>query len=123
MILRLPSTGSLLGSLLDNLGASFVEPSADATVGDVSEPHLLEALDALERGDIEYVVLEHGDEFVQAAGAGDGAYVLQAGSAATEARFEVPGGVDGPTLRRALVGYRRGDPQWRGALIWQKTTG
>jgi hypothetical protein len=116
--LRLPASGSLLESLLNHLGRAPNDPSGDVKVEGVTEAHTVDALDALERGDIEYMILEHGDEFLQAAGTGDGPYALQVGSTATETMFEVRGGVDRITMRRVLLGYRSGDAGWRGSLAW-----
>ena len=73
MNLRLPPSGSLLESLLNHLGTAPNDPSGDLTLEGVTEAHLVDALDALERGDVEYAILEHGDEFLQAAGTDDGA--------------------------------------------------
>jgi len=118
MNLRLPASGSLLESLLNHLGTAPNDPSGDLTLEGVTEAHLVDALDALERGDLEYVILEHGDEFLQAGGTGDGPYALQVGSTATETMFEVRGGADRMTMRRVLLSYCGGDVGWRGSLEW-----
>ena len=55
----------------------------------------MDALDAMTRGEIEYVILEEGDEFLQAAGDGAGPYALQFSPASGDGLEEVGGGVDG----------------------------
>ncbi len=118
--MRLPESGSLLGSILGGLGAAPVEDSG-VSVGSVTEPQLVEAIDAMARGDIEYVILENGDEFLQGAGAGTGPYALQFSSTAGDSMIEVPGGVDANTVRAALLDYRRGGTHWRTSCQWAST--
>lgn len=112
--MRLPDSGALLESMLD--GLSGPETSGDATfVEDVNDAQLVAALGAMERGDIEYVILERGDEFLQAAGERTGPYALQFQPSSGD-MLEVRGGVDAATARAAMLGYHRGDPGWRGSL-------
>jgi hypothetical protein len=120
MDMRLPESGSLLGSILSGLGASPVEDTGVA-VASVTEPQLVEAIDAMARGDIEYVILENGDEFLQAAGEGPGPYALQFSSASGDSMIEVPGGVDANAVRAALLDYRRGGTHWRSSSQWSST--
>ena len=117
MQMRLPESGSLIAAVLGGLGHAVADGEGIA-VDQVGEAQLAEALAALSRGDIEYVILEAGDEFLQAAGEGDGPYALQFNPAGGDGLLEVPGGVDGAALRTALLAYHRGDPAWRGALRW-----
>jgi hypothetical protein len=117
MLMRLPESGSLIGAVVNGMGHTAADGSGIA-VDAVSEPQLVEALDALARGDIEYVILEDGEAFLQAAGAGDGPYALQFSRASGDGMVEVPGGVPSVTMRTALLGYRRGDAGWRGASRW-----
>jgi hypothetical protein len=116
MQMRLPESGSLLGSLLHGLGHTAADGSGVAVDG-VTEAQLAGALAAMTRGDIEYVIVEDGEAFVQAAGDGGGPYALQF-SAASGAMEEVPGGADEATMRAVLLAYRRGDPSWRGSCRW-----
>lgn len=118
MNLRLPESGSLVESLLGRLGASPNDPASGTVVEHVSEADITAALDALVRADIEFVILEHGDEFLQAAGAGTGPYALQFSPDATGSLQEVPGGVDAETMRSAVMAYGRGEAGWRGGLGW-----
>ena len=117
MDLRLPDSGTLLGSLLSGLGRSLEEGSADLSLSGVTEPQLDEAIAALRRGDIEYLILEHEGSFLQAAGEGDGPYALQV-DPGDGVLLEVPGGVDAATARTALLAWRRHDPAWRTAHRW-----
>ena len=68
MNLRLPASGSLLESIIARPGASPMDGAGDTTLEDVSERELAAALDSMERGDIEYVIVVNGDEFLQTAG-------------------------------------------------------
>jgi hypothetical protein len=117
MLMRLPDSGSLAASFLSSLGRTVVDGSGIAVDG-VDDAQLTGALDALSRGDIEYVILEAGDEFVQAAGEGDGPYALQFSPASGDGLQEVPGGVGAAAVREALQAYHRGDPAWRRPLRW-----
>jgi hypothetical protein len=117
MQMRLPDTGPLAASVLSALGRAIADGSG-VTVEGVTEAQLGEALAGLARGDIEYVILESGDEFVQAAGEGAGPYALQFNPAADGGLLEVPGGVSDAAMRAALLAYRRGDPGWRRPFQW-----
>jgi len=72
----------------------------------------------MERGDIEYVILEEGDRFLQAAGDAAGPYSVQFSPGTIDAMIEVPGGADVKTMRDVLLAYRRGDDRWRTACAW-----
>ena len=76
MILRLPESGSLVASLLSGLDQVSGSAGGD-TVDDVSPEQLDEALAAMRRGEIEYVIVEDGDDFIQAAGDGEGPYQVR----------------------------------------------
>ena len=66
----------------------------------VSEAMLIEALDAMARGDIEYVILEEGEAFLQAAGSGDSVYQVQYRKSEAEPLIEMSGSIDSQTVRR-----------------------
>ena len=117
MNLRLPESGSLLESLLSGLGKTAAEGPGGTTVSGVTDAQLTEALDALTRGDIEYVILENGDAFLQAAGTGPFALQFSPGNAGD--MTEVPGGVDESTLRAALSSYLHASDRWRTQCNWR----
>ena len=117
MRMRLPESGLLLEALLSGLGHAVTD-GTDVEVDDVTEPQLAQALDAMARGDIEFVILESGDAFVQAAGEGDGPYALEFSPASGDGLQEVRGGVTAAAARAALEGYRRGDPAWNRPFPW-----
>ena len=116
MNMRLPDSG-VLDSLLNGLGNSPIE-GHDRAVESVTTAQLIEAIAAMERGDIEYVILEHGEEFLQAAGAGEGPYALQFSPPSGGAMEEARGGVDALTVRTVFLAYHRSDPGWRGRCAW-----
>jgi hypothetical protein len=116
MLMRLPDSGSLLGSIVNGLGHTTADGSGIA-IDAVGAAQLAEALTAMASGDLEYVILEDGGAFVQAAGEGTGPYALQF-SPASGLMEEVPGGVTDDAMRGALLAYRRGDPSWRRPFSW-----
>jgi hypothetical protein len=118
MNLRLPDSGSLLGSVLSGLGRSATDDGSGVAIPAVTEAQLAEAIAAMARGDIEYVILENGDAFLQAAGEGPGPYALQFSPASGEAMAEVPGGADANTMRAVLLAFYAGEADWRGACRW-----
>lgn len=117
MLMRLPESGSLLAAVANGLGRAIADGEGVAVEG-VAEAQLADAVAALVRGEIEYVILEDGDEFLQAAGEGAGPYLLQFNPAGGDALQDVPGGVAEAAMRDALLAYRRGDPGWRRAFDW-----
>jgi hypothetical protein len=113
MNLRLPGSGSMLEVFLDNLGTTAVDPASASVVTSVSEEQLDRALGALERGEIEYIILEDGEAFLQAAGEGAGPYAVQFSPGTGQDLIEISAGADVNTMREALRRYRRGDARWR----------
>src|SRR5262245_18449948 len=83
MIMRLPDSGPWLSSALDAIGSTPGGSTDHGSVEDVTATQLNEALDALAHGDIEFVILEKGDHFVQVAGSDEGPYRLEPRSADT----------------------------------------
>jgi hypothetical protein len=114
--MRIPGSGSILESVLNGFGTDAVGGD-DAAVDAVNDVQLLHAIDAMSQGDIEYVIIENGNEFVQAAGAGDGPFALEF-SPASGAMQEVRGGVDVDTVRVVLLAYLHGDAAWRRRCAW-----
>ncbi|WP_291980522.1 hypothetical protein [Luteitalea sp.] len=112
MDLRWPDSGSLLDSLLSEAG----DPATTGSGGlsGVTPAHLDAALAALQRGDVEYLILEDGARFLQAAGDGDGPYQVQVTNDG-ETMHDIDDGVDAVTMQRILRAYLRGDHTWRDA--------
>jgi hypothetical protein len=118
MNLRLPESGSLVESLLNSMGHTVANAAAGSTVAGVTEAQLTSALDAFVRGDVEFVVLENGDDFLQAAGSSP--FTLQHNDGRTSAMSAAAGGVDERALRAAFVSYLRGDAGWRTIGRWDR---
>ena len=112
MNLRLPGSVSILGTLLDGLGQTADASSGDVSVAAATPAQLDEALSALTRGDVEYLILEEDERFLQVAGEGDGPYQVQR-SDGGDTMHEVTGGTDAATMRRVVHAYLRQDSGWR----------
>ena len=123
MRLRLPSSGFLLESLISRLTASTIDAESGTAVDAATEQQILDALEEMTLGHIEYVILEDGDAFVQTAGEGQGPFQLEYSPGAGAPMLEVRGGVDAATMRATILAYRRGDRDWRGALTWTPLSG
>lgn len=116
MDMKLPDSGSWLDALFSDttsahLGDAFV-------MRDVSEADLVAAIESMVRGDIEFVILEDGDAFIQAAGQDDGPYQLNFKPANDDQLYEVAGGVSGDAMKSGLRSYRNGDGRWHAAQRW-----
>ncbi|MEO8076404.1 MAG: hypothetical protein ABI818_08770, partial [Acidobacteriota bacterium] len=109
MMMRLPEESSWVDALLSSTSAPGAGTSGN-TIDEVSEAQLIDALEAMARGDIEYVILEHGDAFLQSAGDGDGPYQLECRAASHEPIVAVSRGVNRAGVRQVMLAYRRGDP-------------
>lgn len=92
--------------------------AAGGATEDVGEREIADALDALERGDIEYVILEDGEEFVQAAGSGAGPYAVEWQPRGGGPLREVPGGASAETMRSVIGAFGRRDATWSGGVSW-----
>lgn len=111
--MRIPGGFSLFESLLAS-DDQFVARLGNE-IPDVSEGDLDLALEALRRGDIEFITLIDGDEMTQAAGEGDGPYYLEHQptpdgplTSVDNAPFEV--------VAVTLRSYRAGDDGWKKVL-------
>ena len=117
MDMKLPGSGSWLDGLLgDSTGA--LTDTTGVVVSAVTEPQLSGAIDAMVRGEIEFVILEDGDAFMQSAGQDNGPYELNYRTADDETLYEVPGGVTAAAMRTALLSYRRDEASWHAAHRW-----
>ena len=118
MNLRLPGSGSILEALLDNLGNTVADAVGGTTVPSVSEAQVDQALEALTSGEIEYVILEDGEAFLQAAGEGNGPYVVQFTPGSDQDLMDLRDGANAATIRDIFRRYLRGDPAWRIRYSW-----
>lgn len=89
----------------------------NATEGD-----LINALTALERGDIEYVGLEdeRTKKFMQAAGDGASGYILEYNDGSDDAMLRAPGTLSGTQLTAALSSFFNHDDAWRTMFRWEQ---
>ena len=120
MIMKLPDSGSWLAAALSGLGQTSPAFPDQTFVDNVSEAQLNEALDALVRGDIEFVILESGDAFLQVAGSGEGPYQVQHRAGGAVVVTGIAGDVDERTVRAVMQAYRRADSSWSTPHQWQK---
>ena len=110
MELRWPESGSLFASLFSEAGHSAL--SGSGTLPGVTPAQLDDGLAALQRGDVEYLILEDGPRFLQTAGEGEGPYQVQVTDDG-ETMHDVAGGADAATMQRILRAYLNGDTAWR----------
>jgi hypothetical protein len=120
MRLRVPDSGSFADALLHSLGDPTTLASGDWIADAVTAEQLDEAIAALSRGDIEFFILEDGDDFLQVAGDGEGPFQVELSEDA-EMRT-LAGGARMPAMREIVHAYRRGDTAWRAAPWTPLTT-
>jgi hypothetical protein len=119
--LLLPGGGLGLEGWLAPSASTVVERGGHRGIADPSPAEVDQALDALRDGHVEYVILEVSDDhFLQAAGDGDGPYVLQRCAGDAGAMASAPGGADADTVRRAMHAYLAGDAS--AGLAWDQPT-
>ena len=118
MDMRLPGSGSLFESFLDGLGRSANDSTGGSTVTSVTPVELDQALEALQQGHIEYVILQHGEAFLQAAGEGVGPYQVEFRSGSDRPMQEIRGGVDVDRLGSIMRAYIEGGDLWRPGPEW-----
>lgn len=120
MELHVPG-GNAFIEMLFRTNAAY-QGSSDAVIPDANEAQLIEALAALERGDVEYVVLADGARFMQAAGDAHSGYVLEYNDGTDDAMMHAQGIISGAHLVDAMQAYLRHDSSWRGAFRWERIT-
>jgi len=114
--LILPS-GDLVASLfstpIEGSGSSVPAPSA---------AQVSSAIEGLAEGWIEYVILQEGDEFVQAAGEGNGPYRLERCEGDPAGIWYADGPIDRSTLTTVLLSFHRRDADWTAHVPWLPNT-
>lgn len=116
MTLRVPSSAGFLETLVGRVGASPTDAGGDVGVSGVDAAGLTDALDAMARGDIEYVSLEDGDAILQAAGDGDGPYQLEFMSGAGDPQ-PARRPIDAAVLHRTMLAFLQKQPDWQRGLF------
>lgn len=109
-------------SLLENLlsPGSYYQGGHTA-LPDVSEDDLVRTLDALARGNIEYIIVRDRDRFIQAAGDEHSGYVLEYNDGSPKEQFRATRrSITGAELRSALIAYLNRDRAWQSQFSWEK---
>ncbi len=119
MELRVPSGGSIFDVFGADALSSVSGVGTDAAIAAVTPAQLDDALGALERGAIEYVVLADDPTFVQVAGSGSGPYQLEYNPGQVEHQVRVPEGVGISDVHLVLHAYLAGNPAWAQSFTWQ----
>lgn len=109
--------GNFLDILLDT-NAAYQGPS-DTVIPNASEDQLTDALTAMERGEIEYVILQDGDHFLQAAGDAKTSYSLEYNDGSDKIQYrasntKIPGAQVADTFRA----YLKRDAEWKTKFSW-----
>ncbi len=101
-------------------GGGNYNAAGHAVTSDPTEVDLLTALEAMERGDIEYVILEdaHSQLFMQAAGDAKSGYVLEYAGGQADTIYSARGTVTGPLLTEILAAFLNHDQAWRTRVVW-----
>lgn len=116
MILRLP------GGSIDLLGPITNYSAEHEGIDNPTEDDISQAFDALEKGWIEFAILEDGSgRFIQTAGSGGGHYVLDYNEGSTQWQFHASdSNLSKARLLDAFLAFRRGDPGWNSQFTWKK---
>lgn len=94
---------------------------SDAVIPDADESKLTDALAALERGDIEYVILTDDARFMQAAGDARSGYVLEYNDGSDREQFRATRqNIEKEELAGAFRSYLNRDATWKTLFSWEK---
>lgn len=87
-----------------------------------TETHLIDALAVLERGDIEFVILEDNASkmFMQVAGDSHSGYILEYNTGQDDSMFRAHGSVSGIQITAALTAFLNRDSSWRTLFDWER---
>lgn len=100
----------------------------DGTGGGVkanaTEDDLIDALAAMERGDLEYVILEDNASkmFMQAAGEARSGYDLEYNNGVDDSMFRAQGKISGAQVTDAFTAFLNRDVAWRTMFVWERFT-
>lgn len=120
MQLVLPGGGGLF-SLEDLFSDGSYLDSSNVAYPNATEEQLIEALAALERGDIEFVIVQDDrtPRFIQTSGGPAEGYYLQYSEGQDDSMFEVQGTLSGADVTAALAAFLNRDPAWRTMHEWR----
>jgi hypothetical protein len=119
MDLILPGGASLFS------GSRNYMESGNVTVPNPTEDDLITALAAMERGDIEFVILQDDENkiFMQAAGTPHEGYVLEYNDNADNSMYRATNpGLTGSHITDALSSFLNRDTAWASKFHWERFT-
>lgn len=117
MELHLPGGGGFLDALLDTNQA--YEGPSDTVIPNATHENLTDALAMLERGDSEYLILQDGDRFIQAAGDSTSGYTLEYNEGSTNTQFRATNPkLSAAQITDAFGSYLAHDPSWETRFSW-----
>ncbi len=105
-------------------GSGEVNEMGHAVTHNAAEDDLIDALAALERGDIEFVILQDNASkiFMQAAGDARSGYGLQYNNGADDSMFQAQGKMSGAQITDAFTAFLNHDVAWRTMFVWERFT-
>jgi hypothetical protein len=117
MDLVLPGGASLFGS-------SDYLSSGNTAHPNPTEDDLLNALAAMERGDMEFVILQDEPDgmFMQTAGGPREGYVLEYNDGADETMFRAQAQLTGSQVVEAMSAFLNHNPAWQTMFRWERFT-
>lgn len=118
MEIQIPESGNLLDSLLS---VNDITDPSSPVIPDATEDKLIPVLDAMESGDIEYVILNDGNKFLQAAADARSGYLLEYNDGSDKEQFRATQKkISGAEVRAAFVAYLKRDSAWGSNFTWEK---
>lgn len=119
MEIRVPG-GSNFVDILFSTNMAYDGPT-DAVIPNADETKLTDVLAALERGDIEYIVLSDDARFMQAAGDARSGYVLEYNDGSDREQFRATRRhIKGEEIAGAFRLYLHRDATWITLFSWEK---
>jgi hypothetical protein len=119
MNLTVPSGSPFMDSLLDM--SNVADGVSGSLIQNVTEQQVLDALAALGRGDIEFVILNDGNRFMQAAGDARSGYILEYNEGSAKEQFRATiRTISDADLTAAFRAYFQNDPTWKTLFSWEK---
>lgn len=112
----------ILPGEVDLISVDPIPVPTGAAYPDPGEADIRQALDAMRRGDIEFVILEGSNDYlyIQAAGQADGPYTLEVQWGALDRHFIAQS--PPPTfehMQAAFLAFAQGDYGWKSQFTWE----